>query len=134
MDVVYLDPSKVFDAVSCIILIGKLRKRGLNERTMRWIKNWLNGGVQRVVISGAESGWRPVASGVPQGSVLGSVLLSLFISDLGEGSKFDDDTNLVGVADTPGGCDAIRQDLDRLERWDERNLMNLSNVKCKVLH
>ncbi|GAB0183458.1 mitochondrial enolase superfamily member 1 [Grus japonensis] len=39
VDVVYLDFSKVFDTVSCNILIGKLRKCGLDEWTVRWIEN-----------------------------------------------------------------------------------------------
>jgi len=64
VDVVYLDFSKAFDTVSHNILIGKFRKCGLDEWTVRWIENWLNGRAQRVVISGAESSWRPVTSGV----------------------------------------------------------------------
>jgi len=42
-DVVYLDFSKALDTVSYNILLGKLRKCGLDGWSMRWIENWLNG-------------------------------------------------------------------------------------------
>jgi len=41
-----LDFSKAFDTVFCNILIGKLRKCGLDKWTMRWIENWLDGEAQ----------------------------------------------------------------------------------------
>ncbi|GAB0208185.1 mitochondrial enolase superfamily member 1 [Grus japonensis] len=41
---------------------------------------------------------------------------------------------LGGVADTPEGCAAIQQHLDRLESWVERNQMKFHKGKCRVLH
>ena len=55
MDVVYLDFSKAFDTVSHNILLGKLRKSGLDVWLVRWTETWLNGRTRRVVISRAES-------------------------------------------------------------------------------
>ncbi|GAB0206675.1 mitochondrial enolase superfamily member 1 [Grus japonensis] len=113
VDIVLLDFRKAFDPVSHKILIEKLLMYGLDEQTVRWTENWLNGWAQRVVISSsAKSSWKTVTSGVPQGSIPDPVLFIIFINDLDDGAEcapgqFADDTKLGRAADTPEGHAAI---------------------------
>jgi len=63
-----------------------------------------------------------VTSGVTQGPVLGPVLVSIFTDNLNEGIVFTFSNKMIilsweDLADTPEGCAAIQQDMDRLESW-----------------
>ena len=99
VDVIYLDFQKAFDKVPHQRLLLKLKSHGMGNSIINWIEQWLNDRRQRVVVDGEVFCWKPVLSGVPQGSVLGPILLLVYINDLEEGVtgtilKFADDTKL----------------------------------------
>ena len=82
--------------------------------------------------------WSPVTSGILQGLILGPLLFDIFIMDQDDRtecmpSKSADDAKLEGGFDTTDSCSVIQRNLNRLEKWANRNLMKFSKEKCLVL-
>jgi hypothetical protein len=139
-DVIFLDFAKAFDKVPRERLLEKLRAHGVGGELLAWIRAWLTDRRQRVVLNGECSNWEDVLSGVPQGSVLGPPLFTVFINDLDFAvkfiellKKFADDTKL-GQTATREGQEKLQRALDMLCEWARQWGMEFNVKKCKVMH
>lgn len=86
-----------------------------------------------------QSIWRPLTSGVPWELVVGPVLFNIFINGMNDGaeytlSKSADVEKLEGVTDAPNDCANVKRDLNRLEKWTDKNLMKFKKGNSKILH
>ena len=138
-DIILLDFSKAFDKVNHEKLIFKLHNYGIRGKTLSWIKAFLNGRSQTVVLEGDCSMEVPVTLGVPQGSVLGPILFLAYINDLPDKVKsqvrlFADDTTAYLAITKLSDSDQLQADLDILQEWELRWDMQFNPSKCQVIH
>lgn len=139
VDMIFLDFQKAFDKVPHGNLMKKVRSFGIEGKLGDWMENWLTNREQRVVVNGSCSDWARVESGVPQGSILGPLLFTLYINDIDTDLKnsilkFADDTKIWGEVNSNEDKIKMHDDLRRLERWSDENKMPFNVDKCKVMH
>ena len=137
MDVIYMDFQKAFDTVPHRRLISKINAHGIRGQLLQWIGDFLTQRQQCVVVNGVRSELVNVASGVPQGSVLGPVLFLIYINDLPMGVSgsiklFADDTKIFSQPAASDG-NVLQRDLNTLQAWSAAWLLSFHPEKCKVM-
>ena len=135
----YLDFQKAFDAVPHQRLLHKLRRYGVPGKLLSWIQSFLTDRKQHVVLQGCSSDWSNVASGVPQGSVLGPLLFLLYVNDLPETVNnhirmFADDTKLYSAVPSHHDRSNLQAGLGALVRWSDVWQIPFNEGKCRIMH
>lgn len=136
----FLDIRKAFDTVHLDILCQKLERYGFRGQSLQFFKTYLNERYQRAVIDEHVSCLRPVCTGVPQGSVLGPILFTLYFNDLtnclskGSAVMYADDTALVFT--TPSlhtAAQILNDELIKISQWFTANKLTLNTDKTKYV-
>ena len=135
-DVIYLDFKKAFDTVPHERLIAKLNMYGITGNIQKWIRSFLMKRTQRVKLGKEFSETGKVTSGIPQGSILGPVLFTLFINDLPDHVEsickiFADDTKIYNES---SNRHILQKDLNSLQEWCDKWQLYFNCTKCKCLH
>ena len=82
MGMILIDLQKVFHTINHEILLGKLHAIGFSEKTVAWFKSYLSDRAFKVNINNHFSDLSKSYCGVPQGSILGSLLFLLYVNDM----------------------------------------------------
>lgn len=137
--IIYTDLAKAFDKVPHNLLIIKLQRLGIGGKLLQWLKCYLYGRTQQVLIKGKVSVTTNVSSGVPQGGVLSGLLFALYINDLPEIFRFckvslyADDAKLYAPNNDPSSVNMIQEDINRLLQWCRLWKLQLNASKCFYL-
>ena len=131
------DVSKVYETLTTESNRDSIPK--FEYLTLNWIRAFLLGRTQAVVLEGERSAEAPVTSGVPQGSVLGPLLFLLYINDLPQDIQsqvrlFADDTAVYLTVTSLEDANTLQTDLDTLQEWERTWDMEFNPGKCQVLH
>ena len=139
VDIIFLDYAKAFDTVPHERLLAKISAMGIRGNILAWIRGFLTDRRQRVSVNAGSSGWADVISGVPQGSVLGPLLFTMYVSDIPDVlqnfvSMFADDTKLYQAVDVQTNSNNLQNDIDQLQAWAQSMQMRFHPEKCKAMH
>lgn len=137
---VFVDFTKAFDHLNHDLLIKKLMKYGFRGKVAALIESYLAHRQQYVYINGYSSDIKPIASGVPQGSILGPFLFNLYVNDIVNINKnikyviYADDTSLFFT----GYCfhDLVisaNKTLKDLVSWSQDNALKINVSKTKAI-
>ena len=139
---VQIDFTGAFDKVNHVGLIYKLEAAGIGGSVLSVITQFLSERTQSVVLDGVSSGPVSVISGVPQGSVLGPILFSLYTSELfsildNTLVGYADDSSLLAIIPSPSDrirvTNSLNCDLVRISNWCSRWGMELNSSKTKSM-
>ena len=140
--VVFLDLKKAFDLVDHDILLKKLAIYLKNSSSLPFYKPYIHNRTQCILLHGSYSSKGSVKYGVPQGSVLGPIPFSLFISDFPLHVKnisvdcdmLADDTTLhTSGKDIMQIKSNMQDSLDQVSNWCDNNHMVINPIKTKSM-
>lgn len=138
-----LDFSKAFDTVCHKILLQKLFAYfGFSQDAVGLVASYLTNRRQKVLSNNNCSGLVPIKAGVPQGSILGPILFSMYINDIVRCCKnvsihlYADDAQIYLSAPLGLSEDLvfrINEDLESIFLWSKYNKLNLNASKTQAI-